>query len=131
MAEAAKTWALEDEELKWGPAPAFLPQGTQLSILHGDPKKRNADAFLQVPAKAVIPKHWHTSAERMVLVAGEMHVTYEGQDKFIMKPGNYAYGPAKLRHEANCVSETPCVLFIAFEAPIDAFPVVKTEKISK
>jgi len=35
-------------------------------------------------------------------------------------PGEYAYGPAKLPHEATCTSTTPCVLFIAFEGPVDA-----------
>jgi hypothetical protein len=34
----------------------------------------------------------------------------------------YAYGPAQHVHEAQCVSVDPCVLFIAFEQPIDATP---------
>lgn len=125
-AAIVKTW--DDNGLKWGPAPAFMPEGTELSVLHGVPSKKNADAFLRMPPKAMIPSHWHTSAERMILVAGELHVTYEGQEKIILKTGGYAYGPAKLSHEAFCASETPCVLFIAFEAPIDAFPVSKSAK---
>jgi hypothetical protein len=32
----------------------------------------------------------------------------------------YAYGPAKLAHKAVCGNAGPCVLFIAFEAPVDA-----------
>jgi len=121
-----KVW--DDNGLKWVPAPAFMPEGTELSVLHGDPSKMNADAFFKMKPKAMIPSHWHTSPERMVLIAGEMHVTYEGQEKIILKPGNYAYGPAKLSHEAFCASETPCVLFIAFEKSVDAFPVKKVSK---
>lgn len=120
--------AWESQDLKWGSAPAFMPQGTELTILHGDPSKKNADAFFKVQPKATIPTHWHTSAERMILVSGELHVTYEGQEKTILKAGNYAYGPAKLSHEAYCASEVPCVLFIAFEGPVDAHPTAKTSK---
>jgi uncharacterized RmlC-like cupin family protein len=59
----------------------------------------------------------------MVLVAGELHVTYLGQDAAILKPGTYAYGPAKRPHSGLCASAVPCVLFIAFESPVDAVPV--------
>lgn len=125
-APIVKAW--DDNGLKWGPAPAFMPEGTELSVLHGVPSKKNADAFFRMQPKATIPSHWHTSAERMILISGELHVTYEGQEKIILKTGNYAYGPAKLSHEAFCASETPCVLFIAFEAPVDAFPALKSLK---
>ena len=91
-------------------------------MLHGDPGKPNADVFLKLPAKAVVPEHWHTSAERMVLVAGELHITYAGQPTAVLRPGSYAYGPAKLSHKGTCVSSTPCVLFIAFELPVDGVP---------
>jgi quercetin dioxygenase-like cupin family protein len=121
--EPAVTWRSGDKGLKWGPCPEFLPKGCQIAVLHGDPGKSNADVFFKVPGKAKIPPHWHTSAERMVLVAGELHVTYDGQKAVTLKPGTYAYGPAKLPHKAECVSGTPCVLFIAFESPVDAVPV--------
>ncbi len=115
----------EGKDLKWGPAPAFMPKGTELAVLHGDPAKPNADVLLRIPAKGVVPAHTHTSAERMILVSGELHVNYVGQPKAILKAGNYAYGPAKLSHDAVCVSDVPCVLFIAFELPVDAIPVAK------
>ena len=120
--ESAVVRAAGDAGLQWGPCPAFLPQGCQIAVLHGDPGKPNADIFLKVPAKSKLPMHWHSSAERMVLVAGELHVTYEGQKTAVMKPGSYAYGPSKQHHAAECVSAVPCVLFIAFESPVDAVP---------
>jgi len=120
---SAIAWTAEDAGLKWVPCPPFLPQGCQIAVLQGDPGKPNADVFFKVPAKSKLPLHWHSSAERMVLVAGELHVTYEGQPKAILKPGSYAYGPAKLPHSGECASAVPCVLFIAFESPVDATPV--------
>jgi len=121
--EQALAWTADDAQLKWGPCPPFLPKGCGIAVLHGDPAKDNLDVFLKVPAKSNLPLHWHTSAERMVLVAGELHVTYEGQKTAVLKPGTYAYGPAKRPHEGFCASAVPCVLFIAFESPLDAVPV--------
>lgn len=125
-AERAVVRHADDKDLEWGPAPAFMPKGTQLTVLHGDPAKHNADVLLKVPPKTALPSHWHTSAERMILIAGELHVTYVGQEKQVMKAGSYAYGPAKLRHDATCASNVPCVLFIAFELPVDAVPSAPT-----
>jgi len=63
-----------------------------------------------------------TSAERMVLVSGQLDVAYGGQEPAMLSPGMYAYGPARLAHSASCRSADPCVLFIAFEGPVDAIP---------
>jgi len=128
VSEQALTQTADDVQLKWGPCPPFLPNGCAIAVLHGDPAKDNVDVFFKVPAKSTIPIHWHTSAERMVLVAGELHVTYDGQKMVILKPGTYAYGPAKRTHSGFCASSDPCVLFIAFESPLDAFPVEDTGK---
>lgn len=126
--DPAPVWTAQDPALPWGPCPAFLPAGCALAVLHGDPAKDNADVFLKLPPDSSIPSHWHTSAERMVLVSGELQVTYEGHDAAVLKPGSYAYGPAKLPHTARCAQGDPCVLFIAFEAPVDATPVEKVAK---
>ncbi len=122
-AEPALAVTFKDAQLKWGPCPPFLPSGCGIAVLHGDPGKANVDVFFRVPAKATIPMHWHSSPERMVLVAGELHVTYDGQKKAVLMPGTYAYGPAKKIHDGYCASKVPCVLFIAFESPLDAIPV--------
>ena len=119
-AEQAMIRTADDPQLAWGSCPPFMPQGCGIAVLHGDPAKDNADVLFKVPAKAKLPLHWHTSAERMVLVAGELHVTYEGQKPVVLRPGTYAYGPAKRPHDGVCVSTVPCVLFIAFESPVDA-----------
>jgi quercetin dioxygenase-like cupin family protein len=114
--------AAGDKAIQWGPCPGFLPKGCQIGVLHGDPAKPNADIFFKVPGKSRIAADKHTSAERMVLVQGEMQVSYEGHKPVTLKRGSYAYGPAELVHEAVCLSAEPCVLFIAFEQPLDAIP---------
>jgi quercetin dioxygenase-like cupin family protein len=64
----------------------------------------------------------------MVLLSGELHVSYEGQPTTIVRKGSYAYGPAQLPHEAYCADGDDCILFIAFESPVDAIPLVKDDE---
>lgn len=124
-AEPALAKTFQDKDLQWGPCPPFLPEGCGIAVLHGDPARPNVDVFFKVPGGAKIAAHTHTSAERMVLVSGELTVTYEGQPPVKLKKGMYAYGPAKVPHEATCARGDPCVLFIAFESPLDAMPYTK------
>lgn len=119
--EGAFSRTVSDEDIAWGPCPPFFPAGCELATIQGDPSKPNSDIYFKIPGGYVFPAHWHTSAERMVLVSGELDVTYKGQDTTHLKVGMYAYGPAKAVHEGKCISNEPCVLTIAFEEPVDAY----------
>jgi len=110
----------DDQALEWGPCPEFMPQGCEIAVLHGNPAESNADIFFRVPGGAEIARHYHNSPERMVLVSGELEVTYDGQEPALLAPGTYAYGPAEKPHGATCRSAEPCTLFIAFVDPVDA-----------
>lgn len=124
-AEASIARTHADPALQWGPCPDFLPKGCALAVLHGDPSQPNVDVFLKAPAGSTLAKHKHTSAERMVLVAGELKVQYDGQAPVTVKAGTYLYGPAGKPHVATCAKGADCVLFIAFESPLDAIPVAQ------
>lgn len=107
-------------DLAWGPCPAGFDGDCKIAVLHGAPDKPNADVVLKVAPGFIFPAHSHTSAERMILLQGKMRVQYRGSDPIVLERGNYAYGPAGLVHDAACQSAEPCMLFIAFEGPVDA-----------
>jgi quercetin dioxygenase-like cupin family protein len=113
----------DDPNLAWSACPplVFAP-GCQLAVLHGDPAQPNADVLLRVPGGYRIAPHTHTSAERMILLSGQLEVQYAGSAAVTLDVGDYAYGPPGLAHEAKCLGKTPCTLFIAFELPVDALP---------
>ncbi len=115
--------SFDDEALEWGPCPPFMPEGCNIAVLHGDPSKSNVDVLFKVNGKSSIPNHWHNSHERMVLLTGKMQVTYKGESMHTMDVGDYAYGPAQKPHSAKCISKEPCILFIGFGEPLDAFAV--------
>lgn len=114
--------AASDATLQWGACPPIFPAGCEIAVLHGDPAQPNADIFLRVPGGYEFPAHVHTSAERMILVSGELDVDYQGAPPATLRAGNYAYGPAGLPHTAACRGTQACTLFIAFEGPVDANP---------
>jgi quercetin dioxygenase-like cupin family protein len=122
QSEAPIAIAHDDPELEWHDCFEFLPDECRFALLHGDPEKPNTDVFFELPADSHIAHHWHTSAERILLVSGEFHVNYDGHPPVVLRPGTYAYGPAKLPHDAYCAPGDPCLLFIAFEDPVDAVP---------
>ncbi|WP_345986447.1 cupin domain-containing protein [Sulfurimonas sp. HSL-1656] len=123
--EPALAYKYDDKQLQWGPCPAFLGEGCSIAVLHGDPATPRTDVFFKVPGDYKIPHHWHTSAERMILVSGNMTVQYDGQKPVLIETGMYAFGPEKHPHVAYCEKGDPCVLFIAFNEPIDAFEIMK------
>ncbi|MFZ4689799.1 MAG: cupin domain-containing protein [Polymorphobacter sp.] len=111
---------IQEKSVAWGPCPAIFAPDCRIAVLHSDPAQPNADVLLRIPAGTTLAAHSHTSAERMILVRGELAVRYKGRAASTLKPGNYAFGPAGMPHEAICKSATPCDLFIAFEGPVDA-----------
>ena len=111
-----------DQTLQWGACPPVFPAGCEIAVLHGDPAKPNADVFFRVPGGYAIPAHFHSSAERMILVTGRLDVKYQGARPVTLNPGNYAYGPARLPHRATCMAAEACTLFVAFEGPVDVEP---------
>ena len=121
-AEAPLARMAGDATLQWGACPAAFPGGCQMALLHGDPGKPNADIFLRVPAGYAIPPHSHSSAERMILISGRLDVKYQGAQGVTLTPGAYAYGPARLPHKATCMAAEACILFVAFEGPVDVAP---------
>jgi quercetin dioxygenase-like cupin family protein len=109
-----------DKALAWGPCPPIYAGECALAVLHGDPAKPNADVFLKVGGGTMLHSHTHSSAERMILVSGQLRVAYAGSTPTTLAPGDYAFGPAAAPHDAKCLSKEPCILFIAFEGPVDA-----------
>jgi quercetin dioxygenase-like cupin family protein len=116
-------WAADDPDVPWVPCFDWMPEGCELAVIQGNPEAPNADVFFKLAPDSKVPMHWHTSAERMVLVSGELRVNYQGQAPVVLDPYTYAYGPAGLPHDTRCGNRGDCILFIAFEDPVDAVDV--------
>jgi quercetin dioxygenase-like cupin family protein len=121
--EQAFTITADDTGLEWQPCPDFMPAGCRIAVVQGNATEQNADVLFRLPGNTTAPRHRHTSAERMVLLSGEMRIDADDQPGMLLREGTYAYMPAGLPHSATCESADPCTLFIAFEDPVDAVAV--------
>jgi len=58
----------------YGPGPANLPKGTQISQVAGDPAKPGPFVLrIKFPADTVIAPHTHAQAETLTILAGSIY----------------------------------------------------------
>ncbi len=120
VTQKALAISAQDPSLQWQKCPDFLP--CTFAILRGEMGSNHMDIFLKFPSKAQIPYHRHSSAEHMIMISGEFHTTYHHHEKVILSAGDYAYGPSNLAHDGYCASDKACLMFVAYETPLDAHP---------
>jgi quercetin dioxygenase-like cupin family protein len=121
--EAPISLTPDDPSLEWLPCGDFIPPECQAAILRLGPEGRDSDVLFRIPANMDLPAHWHTSAERMILISGEFRIHYDGHPPLVMRAGSYAWGPPGQHHSARCADQGTCLLFVAFVDPPDGFPV--------
>jgi quercetin dioxygenase-like cupin family protein len=81
VASAMDKIAVQPDTLKWGPAPASLPNGAQVAVLTGDPGKDGPYAVrVRLPAGYKIPPHTHPTAENVTVLSGTFYIAMG--DKF-------------------------------------------------
>jgi quercetin dioxygenase-like cupin family protein len=98
------------------------PPGCERVLLKGDPQSEPFHSVLRFPKGWVFPKHWHVSAENLVMVRGLVTINSEGGREQTIKPGDYLYIPATLVHWGSCPED--CVFYLAVDGP-DSFNVVE------
>jgi quercetin dioxygenase-like cupin family protein len=108
-ADADKAISLNPAEMKWADAPADLPKGAKLTVLHGDPSKSGAFTLrFRLPDGYKIPPHWHTKDEQLTIVSGTF-VLHMGDTMTAraheLKPGAYHFLPGKMHHAAEAKGE--------------------------
>ena len=120
-ADSALTHQVGDRYLNWIACPQAFVRGCSVAYVHGGPGKPNSDIFLRIPGWSGIPTHWHSSAQRMIVLSGELELGHDGSETNTYTPGSYLYTPRRNAHGGHCRSEEDCVVFIALEQPLDVF----------
>jgi len=94
---AAMGTAIKADDIRWEP----LEGGFEISILYTNPKTEATYLVIRGPGNLHVPRHWHTSNETITVLKGSFVVGHDGSgDKTELKPGGFAYMPAKMIHEA-------------------------------
>jgi len=110
------------DQVRWAPAPPVLPAGAELAVLEGNPAESGPVTMrLRLPAGYDIPAHWHTTAERITVLSGSLHVG--NGDKLdrgasqTLEPGGFLSLPAQMHHFA--WTSAPTIVQISLQGPFD------------
>jgi quercetin dioxygenase-like cupin family protein len=112
-------------EIKLAPM-AGLPACVTMAVESGDPSKSPSVIVFKGTAGCLIPWHWHTPAEHVMIVSGSAKVEMKGGNSATLGPGGYAMLPSKHVHQFTCASA--CSAFVTSDAAFDIHYVDANEK---
>jgi quercetin dioxygenase-like cupin family protein len=87
----------------------------------GDPAKGPSTFILKAPPNCLVPWHYHTAGEQLIVTQGSVQTEMEGMAGRALGPGGFAMMPGKAKHQFSCQSKTACVMFVTFDGTYDIF----------
>ncbi len=109
-------------DLQWRDAGPSLPAGAQVVVLDGDPRREGSFTMrLKMSAGDRIPPHTHSTAERVTVISGVVHLgigeKFDESAGREMKTGDFVTVPPGVPHFAWAIGEA--VLQIQSEGPFE------------
>ena len=104
------------KDIKFMPFPG-LPKGAPGFVQTGDPTKGASIIIAKIEAGCIIPWHWHTPNEHLIIVSGVATVQMKGEKPMTLRTGGFAIMPAHHVHQFRCVEN--CVLYIYSDTAFD------------
>jgi mannose-6-phosphate isomerase-like protein (cupin superfamily) len=114
--------AFTPDQVKWGPAPPFIPAGAQLAVLEGDPMAASGDYTirLKMPDGYRIPPHTHPLRENVTVISGTLKVgmgdKWDDSKTTGFPAGSFLYVDPSMHHYAGASGET--VIQIHGQSPV-------------
>ena len=76
-----------------------VPACLKVAVQRGDPSKGPAVLLLKFTPGCLVPWHWHTAGEQLIVVSGSGKLEMKDGKPAVTKGGDYAYLPAKGVHQ--------------------------------
>jgi quercetin dioxygenase-like cupin family protein len=86
---------------------------------NGDPDKGPSTFLLEAPSGCVVPAHYHTAEEQLMVVQGDVLTGMDGMAEARLGPGGFAMMPSKAMHWFTCKSKETCLMFVTFDRMYD------------
>jgi quercetin dioxygenase-like cupin family protein len=93
----------------------------QSTVESGDPAKGPSTIILKAPAGCLVPWHYHTAEEQLIVVRGNVRTEMDGMAAKELGPGGFAMMPGKAKHQFSCAGQAGCVMFVTFNRAYDIF----------
>jgi len=95
-----------------------VPQCMLGAVQEGDPSKGNAVLLLKAQSGCMVPWHWHTPSEQLMMVSGRAKAEMKDGAPVILRAGDYLNLTSKHVHQFTCLAS--CMLFdVTAAAPFD------------
>ena len=91
------------------------------AVESGDPAKGPSTIILKAPPNCLVPWHYHTAAEQLIVAQGSVQTEMEGMSPRALGPGGFAMMPGQAKHQFSCRSKTACLMFVTFDRTYDIF----------
>lgn len=104
--------AFTPDQVKFGPAPPFLPAGAQLAVLEGNPMADSGDFTirLKMPDGYKVAPHTHPNRENVTVLSGTLKVgmgdQFDASKMMSFGAGSFAYLDPSMHHYAAASGET-------------------------
>jgi mannose-6-phosphate isomerase-like protein (cupin superfamily) len=104
--------AFTPDQVKFGPAPPFLPLGAQLAVLEGNPMADSGDFTirLKMPDGYKVAPHTHPHRENVTVLSGTLKVgmgdRFDVSNMVSFGAGSFAYLDPSMHHYAAASGET-------------------------
>jgi len=114
--------AFTPDQVKWGPAPPFIPSGAQLAVLEGNPMADTGDYTirLKMPDGYKIAPHTHPTRENVTVISGTLKVgmgdTFDAGKMMSFGAGSFAYLDPSVHHYAAASGAT--IIQIHGQSPV-------------
>ena len=103
-------------DVTFTPTPGF-PTCSQAVVQTGDPTKAPSILQGKLAAGCIIPWHWHSPNEHLMLVSGTARVEPKDGAPVTLQAGGFARLDSHHIHRFTC--QTACILFVYSDGPLD------------
>jgi quercetin dioxygenase-like cupin family protein len=95
------------------------PPCLKSALENGNPDSGASTFLLEATPGCVVPAHYHTAEEQLIVVRGDVLTGMDGMSEKILGPGGFAMMPSKAMHWFTCQSKAPCLMFVTFDRTYD------------
>jgi mannose-6-phosphate isomerase-like protein (cupin superfamily) len=87
----------------------------------GDPTRGPSTFILKAPPGCVVPWHYHTAEEQLIIISGRVLAEMPGHPSTRLGAGGFAMMESHMPHQFTCQGTSPCVMIVAFDRAYDIY----------
>jgi quercetin dioxygenase-like cupin family protein len=95
------------------------PPCLKSALENGDPDKGASTYLLEAAPGCVVPAHYHTAEEQLMVVRGDVLTGMQCMAEKTLSAGGFAMMPSKAMHWFTCQSKEACLMFVTFDRAYD------------